>query len=176
MEDDGRDLIDHPASRFLAREFLLWLWWRSEQDYGRTELGRFGEVDFWVDDRIQFRTPGEQPQTSDFKGGAPATTAEARMALVAGKTVETARLGLRVKEREYAFELRGEGLEIAGLKVPAECNEGVDERLYERMFLLEEATGIVDEFFARFCEDRLGDRWDAEVLPKMRAWVAEVIA
>ncbi|MCP4497307.1 MAG: hypothetical protein GY825_11070, partial [Phycisphaeraceae bacterium] len=70
---NDRELIDHPASRFLGREFLIWTWWASEQNFGKLELAPFGEVDFWIDDRIVFRTPGEQPQTSDLKGGAPAT-------------------------------------------------------------------------------------------------------
>jgi hypothetical protein len=174
MISDERDLIDHPASRFLGREFLLWLWWRSELDFGSVELDQYGKVDFWIDDRIQFRTPGEDPQTSDLKGGAPATTAEARMALMAGKTVETARVGLRVKEREYALEVRGEGMELAGVAVPGEAKDGMEEMLYERIFLLEEVTGILDSLFLRFCEQRLGPGWDSGVLPEIRTWVAEV--
>lgn len=172
MTDTERDLIDHPASRFLGREFLLWLWWRSERDFGTVDLPRFGKVDVWIDDRLQFRTAGEDPQTSDLRGGAPATTAEARTALLAGKIVETARVGLRVKEREHALELRGEGLELAGVKVPAECKDGLAERVLERMFLLEEVTGILDALFVEFCHDRLGERWDGLLLPQIRAWVA----
>jgi len=170
-DPNDRELIDHPASRFLGREFLIWTWWSSERHFGKLEIEPFGEVDFWIDDRIVFRTPGEQPQTSDLKGGAPATTAEARTAMIAGKTIDAARIGLRVKEREYSLELRAEGLELAGLKVPAECKDGEDERLYERMFLLEEATGILDALFLKFCADRLGPGWDTEVLPAIREWV-----
>ncbi len=166
------DLIDHPAARFLGREFLIWLWWRSERDFGSVELGDLGSVDFWIDDRIVFRTAGDNPQTSDLKGGAPATTAEARTALLAGKTIDAARVGLRVKEREYTLEVRSEGLEIAGLKVPSEVKDGVDEKLYERMFLLEEATGILDTMFDRFAVDRLGDQWDSHLLPEIRDWIA----
>ncbi len=172
MDVDDRDLIDHPAARFLGREFLIWLWFTSERSFGKVELPPFGDVDFWIDDRIVFRTPGEDPQTSDLKGGAPATTSEARTAMASGKTIDAARLGIRVKEREYSLELRAEGLEVAGVKVPAEVKDGEDERLYERMFLLEEATGILDALFVRFCADRLGDSWDDAVLPEIRAWLA----
>jgi hypothetical protein len=165
--------VDHPASRFLGKEFLLWLWWRSEKDFGSTELDPFGVVDFWVDDRLQFRTEGDDPQISDLKGGAPATTREAKMALQAGKTVETARLGFRVKEREYHLQVQGEGLELLGIKVPAECDEGVDEQIYERMFLLEEIHGIMDGLFYRFAEQRLGADWYEGTLPRLREWVGD---
>ena len=165
--------VDHPASRFLGKEFLLWLWWRSEQDYASIDLDALGTVDFWLGDRIQFRTEGDDPQISDFKGGAPATTAEAKMAVRVGKIVETASLVLKIKERQYDLQLKGEGLEIVGLRVPSECDEGVDEQIFERMFLLEEATAILDQLFYRFCEMRLGKGWNTHVLPDMRAWVAE---
>jgi hypothetical protein len=172
MIDQERDLIDHPAARFLGREFLLWLWWKSEREFGTMELPHYGRVDLWIDDRLQFRTPGDDPQTSDLKGGAPATTAEARTALLAGKTVEVARIGLRIQEREHALELRGEGLELAGVKVPGEVKDGFDERIFERMFLLEEVTGILDALYAGFCGDRLGPDWDSGVLPEIRTWIA----
>ncbi len=163
---------DHPASRFLGKEFLLWLWWRSEKDFGTVELGEMGKVDYWIDDRISFRTPGEDPQTSDLKGGAPATTAEAHMALRAGKVVETASLGFRVREREYVLQFKGEGMELSGVKVPSECDEGVDEQIFERMFLLDEITAILDQLFFRFCAQRLEDGWNTQVLPEIRQWVA----
>jgi len=169
---DAPSTKDHPASAFLGKEFLLWLWWRSERDFGTIDLPHYGPVDLWIDDRIQFRTGGDNPQTSDLKGGAPATSAEARMALVSGKTVETARVGMRVKEREFFFSLRSDPVELAGLKVPGEVQDGVDERIYERMFLLEEATGIVDALFFLFCGERLSADWNPQTLPAIRAWVA----
>lgn len=163
---------DHPASFFLGKEFLLWLWWRSEKDYGNVPLSGFDPVEFWIDDRIQFKTDGEDPQISDLKGGAPATTDEARTALRSGKVVETARLGLRIRDREYQLSLKGEGLEISGLKVPGEVKDGLDERILERMFLLEEATAILDALFHVFAGERLAGNWNTETVAAIRSWVA----
>lgn len=165
--------VDHPASRFLGKEFLLWLWWRSDTNFSSVDLGELGTVDFWLDDSMQFKTEGDDPQVSNFKGGAPSTTIEAKMAVRAGKVVENATLGLRIKEREYHLQLKGEGLELAGVKVPSECDEGIDEMIFERMFLLEEAHAILDQLFFRFCEMRLGKAWNTHVLPDIREWVAQ---
>lgn len=163
---------DHPASFFLGKEFILWLWWRSETSYGNLELGEHGRVDFWIDDRLQFKTEGDKPQTSSVQGGHAASSFEARSALLAGKTVESARIGLRLHEREYALVMKGETFEITGLKVPGEVKDGVDEKLYERMFLLEEATDVLDQLFLAFCEERLDPRWGAKIVPEIRQWVA----
>ncbi len=169
--------VDHPASRFLGKEFLLWLWWASEQRFGTIELPDYGAVDFWIDDRLKFQTVGEEADggraTSDMKGGAPATTREAKFALAAGKIVEVATLGFRVKEREYTLQLSGESMELAGVKIPAEVDDGFDEMILERMFLLEEVHGIVTELFYRFAAERLSKDWGSKHLKEIRAWIAE---
>ncbi len=168
----SEDVFDHPAVGFLGKEFLLWLWWTSETRYGSVEIEPYGVVDFWIDDRLQFRSGGDQPQVSDLRGGAPATTGEAKMALASGKTVAAARIGIRLGEREYSLELREEGLEFAGLKVPSEVKDGIDERIYERMFLLEEASSVIGALFHRFCERRMHPSWSTHVVPELRAWIA----
>ncbi len=168
----SRGSLDHPATQFLGREFLLWLWWRSEEDFAVADLPHYGTVDFWIDDHIQFRTPGDDPQINDIRGGAPATTVEARTALASGKTVESARVGLRIKEREYSFSIKAEGLELTGVKVPSDAADGIDDRLFERMLLVEELGGIVDTFFFRFLEQRVTDTWRSKQVPAIRAWIA----
>ena len=163
---------DHPASWFLGKEFLLWLWWKSETAYGTIEVSPMGAVEFWIDDRIQFRTEGDHPQISDLKGGQPTATAEARSAVRAGKTVEIATVGVRIGEREYTLGLKGETLELAGLKVPGVVKDGLDERIYERMFLLDEITAILDGLFFRFTEERLDQAFRVKMLQPMRDWIA----
>lgn len=163
---------EHAASMFLGKEFLLWLWWQSETKFGTIELPEVGRVDFHIDDRLQFKTDDESPQISDFKGGAPATTDEARASLLSGKVIEVARIFLRNEhDREYTLQLNGERLELSGVKVPGEVKDGFEEKLYERMFLLEEVTAILDQLFYRFCADRMHPHWRSKILPDMRAWV-----
>lgn len=174
-QGDGFDLEpdEHPSNRFLGREFLAWIWYRVDRDFGRIELPTFGTVDFWVDDRLVMRGRGEDPQTASFKGGAPSSTEEARAALRAGKIPEEARLGLRLADREYTLSLRGETLDVSGLKVPQTVKKGdVEPMVYDRMFLFEEAMAVVGAIYGRFLEDRLDPRWGASILPRVRAWMA----
>jgi len=52
---DGLPILPH-----VAGEFYVWLWWASEQQSGRFDLGDpVGAVDAWIDDRLAFRLPSE---------------------------------------------------------------------------------------------------------------------
>lgn len=164
---------EHPANRYLGREFLAWIWFRVERDFGRIALPRVGTVDFWVDDRLVMRGRGDDPQTATFRGGAPSSTDEARAALRAGKSPEEARLGLRLGDREYVLSLRGETLDLSGLKVPQVVKKGeVEALVYERMFLFEEATAILADLYGAFIEERLDPAWGRSIRPRILAWMA----
>ncbi len=175
-EGDGFDLApdEHPANRFLGREFLAWIWYRADQSFGRIELAAFGTVDFWMDDRLVMRGRGEDPQTASFKGGAPSSTQEARASLRAGKAPEEARLGLRAGEKEYVLSVRGEGLDIASLKVPQITKKGETEALlYERMYLFEEATSLLTALYEEFILARIHPSWATSLQPQMQAWARQ---
>lgn len=162
---------ERPALPHLTSEFLLWLWYASERDQGRLELGGDeGWVDYWVDQRLAFRTPDEDKAKAVLTGDNPSATLEARAALAGGKIVQDLRLGLRRQGREYSLNLKGVHLDVAGAKLPTECKGGEDEVLYERMFLYEDLWFVVRCLYRRFATERASAAWASEHLPAMRAW------
>jgi recombination associated protein RdgC len=164
----GRDDIEEA---FLGREFLLWLWYRSEAGFGRLAGASGFEVDLWVDDRLLLRGEGEDAQRFDLRGGAPAASATARTAMVEGRTVYAARFGLRREEREYAFELR-EDLSIRGLKLPdLEADE--EDPVLGRLSEVEMLTEHLDDLFAAFCAQRLAATWEEDEVPRIQGWLEE---
>lgn len=167
---EALDLEEHPANRFLGREFLAYLWHQAEEGFGHVDLP-VGPVDFWIDDRLVMRAPGEDAQTVGFKGGAPANAREARMALGQGKAPEEARLGLRVGEREYTFTLKGGAFTVSGLKLPQVVKKGdVEAVLYERAYLLDEAQAALGGLLGQFMALRLSPGWTA-VRARIRDWM-----
>ena len=56
--------------------------------------------------------------------------------------------------------------------MPGEVKDGLDERILERMFLLEEATAILDALFHVFAGERLAGNWNTETVAAIRSWVA----
>jgi hypothetical protein len=174
IEDTALEPDEHPANRFLGREFLAWLWYRADTDYGHLDISGFG-VDFWLDDDIQLDGRGEDPQRVRIRGGSPSTTREARAALAAGKVPERARLGFRVGEREYTLSLRGGPLDITGLRVPQVTKKGdVEAAVCERMYLYEEATAILGGLFGAFQTSRLHPSWP-RLRETIRNWMAEPV-
>lgn len=157
----------------VAGEFYLWLWFRSDTGPGVLEVPDASPVQYWVDDRISFRIPGEDKVSAVLTGDNPGTTLEARAALRGGKVLRDVRLALRREEREYSVTLRGPGLEIAAAKLPGLLKGGDDaEVLYERMFLYEELHWMIGSLFRQFAEERTSPAWREDVLPRLRAWVA----
>lgn len=158
----------------VSAEFFVWLWYSSEVDRGSLDLGGdAGEIQFWVDDRISFRAPGEDKATAVMTGERPTDAPESRAALAGGKVLSDVRLVVRREEREYTVTIKGPRVSIAGAKLPAQVKTGdVAEILYDRMFLYEELHFILAALFRKFAEERASARWTQEVLPGLRNWVA----
>ncbi|HNC96640.1 MAG TPA: hypothetical protein PKY30_07850 [Myxococcota bacterium] len=155
----------------IASDFYLWLWYRSETGGGHLDLGEGEEVDFWVDDRISFRTPGEQKVSAVMTGEHPGGSPEARAALAGGKVLRDVRLALKREDREYMVTLKGPLIEVSGAKLPGLVKTGdTAEILYERMFLYEELGLMLRGLFRRFAELRTSDQWDRGVMPQLTAW------
>lgn len=157
----------------VASEFYLWLWYRSETGGGTLAFEDSGSVDFWVEDRLSFRSAGEEKVSAVLTGERPSASPEARAALRGGKVLRELKLALRREEREYLVSLRGPAVEIAGAKIPSLVKSGeAAEILYERMFLYEELTFMIGGLFRAFAEARCGDDWERVLLPRMRALAA----
>jgi hypothetical protein len=167
MSESKEDLI--PAH--IASDFYLYLWYRSETGAGQLELEEGVVVDFWVQDRIAFRTVGEQKVSAVMTGEHPSGSPEARAALTGGKVIRDVRLAFRRDDREYFVTLKGPGIEVCGAKLPGLVKTGdINEILAERMYRYEELHWIISSLFRRFSEVRTSHDWDVGVLPQLRQW------
>ncbi len=174
IHDEGMDIPTGlpRGPDFLAHEFLLWLWYQSDRNLSRFTVGD-KTIDLWVDDKISFQATSEERIVNTFRGGAPSTTPEARLSILSGKAIEEMRMGMRLDEQEWSFGLKaadGE-IEIRGLRAPTLIREGLDEMLYERVFLIEELTTILHTLFRRFFEDRRAPGWSETIVPSIMNWL-----
>jgi hypothetical protein len=153
---------------FLGREFLLWLWYRSEVDFASIAGATGAAMDVWVEDRLVLRGEADEAQRFDLKGGAPATSATARTAILEGKAVEAARFGLRDGDLEFTFELHSD-LSIRGAKVPDPPM--ADDEIVGRQRMVDELQTRLDDLYDRFCGSRLDPSWETAQLPSILAWL-----
>jgi hypothetical protein len=163
-----------PVLPHLASEFLLFLWWSSENPSSPLDLGEeIGSVDLWVDTRISFKTPGESKAAAVLTGENPSAALEARAAVAGGKVPQELRFGIRRGENEFFVTLRAPSLDFVAVQLPQVVQGGGEEALYDRMFLFEDLLRIVRAMFVAFSHRRAGPEWEAKVLPALRAWIAE---
>jgi hypothetical protein len=173
---DFIDILREKA--FLGREFLTWLWFRSEQSGGRVEFPGGNTVEVIFLDRMTLDLPeAETPQTVTIRGG-QSELREGMAALREGKKIEEARVSVRAGDNEFTMLLKGTWFSFGSFRTPAvlppeesEPEEGPEGRFLEKAALIEEGMEIIDSLFEYFLDVRMGDRWDTEELPKLRGWI-----
>ncbi len=165
------DLIE--TRRFLGSEFMMWLWFKSETHDGFMEVDGHGPVEVVYDDRLVLEAYLAETERNTLKGGSPAYSAEAKVALQHGKRVSRAKLRVIKDGREWTFAFKAEGMDFSSVKIPSVLSKEEEEKFYERMYLLEELEEIVDALYAEFLSIRLDDElWHHRMVPAMRKWVA----
>jgi hypothetical protein len=175
-ETDGNgDIDDVQDFAFLGREFLTWLLWRADR----------GEATFSDDDgdfsvafgtRTRLQGVGSDVTDVTLKGRSPAHGVEVRAGLGAGRTLREAELRLLRGEREFAFSLIAETLDLKSVKLPGRLKEEGDDRLSDRMALLDELEKSIQTMYLAFIKERTRPVWTRSVVPALRSWVAEGLA
>ncbi|MGM0555491.1 MAG: hypothetical protein ACQEVA_03840 [Myxococcota bacterium] len=167
------DLVDLINSRrFLGSEFLMWLWFKSECYDGMFDVPNHDRVEVVYDDRMTLEAYLAETERNMFRGGAPAYSPEARVALREGKRVQRAKLRVIKEGREWTFNIKAESLDLTSVKIPSLLSREEEEQFYERMYLVEELEEILDELFEEFLDVRLTYAWEEVMVPAMREWIA----
>lgn len=154
---------------------------RAALGLDRAESGpvtRKGSLDdeafvLWMDTKLVLRDMEdvEQPGTTTMVGAAPSATPEAKATASAGKMPVEARFGLRRGEHEWFFTVRVHpgGLDLTGMKLPIEVKDGEEEKIYERMFLLDILNSAMKGLFCQFFAVRTSETWPGLI----ERWLAQ---
>ena len=168
------DLIDRiHHTRFLGREFLTWLWYRTELQEEIFRLDDVPPMMISFDDRLVLEAAVENiREVNTIRGESPTQTAEARAALRMGKKVVQARLTVGLGTQEWICVIKGDELSVSGIKVPAVLKDAEDDVLMERIHLLDQLEDALDALYREFLRVRLEDElWKPE-LESIRDWIA----
>lgn len=166
------DLVDLiQTRRFLGAEFMLWLWFKCECFDNLLHLPEHGNIEVWFDDGLTLEAFLAETERHDLKGGAPAHSPEAKIALRQGKRPAKAKLGVLKEGREWSLTLKAESLDLSGIKIPALLSREEEEQFYERMYLLEELEDIILGLYNEFLTIRLSLQWDAILVPCLKTWI-----
>lgn len=161
------------SKRFLGNEFLLWLWYREDEDDAIYKIGD-DYIELRFDDRLQLEAHLAEAETSVLKGGAPAHSPEAHKALQVGKRVAKARMRLMKGEREWMYTIDTGSFNITSVKTPAVLSKVDDEPFFERLYLIEELQDAWYGIYRTFLTARLSDEWE-KTLDEIKAWIRKPV-
>lgn len=154
---------------FLGTEFLLWLWYRVEKEDNIFRV-RENQFELTFDDQLMLEVQLAESEQTRLKGGAPAHAPEAYKAIQHGKRISRARLRIAHAEREWLFMMNAETFAMSGIKIPAVLREADDDKVDERLYLIQELDEIWNTIFHQFLEIRLSDRWAKET-KDVQSWI-----
>ena len=163
-------------SEFLGREFLVWLWFKSDIDEGRFDLGELGYAELWLDRKIVLQSETDEGTEKITCSGDRPYLREARFALTKDKQVIEAMLRLMIGDNEWSFVLDSTWMNFKSFKTPKvlmDKNEDPEGLFYEKFFLLEKAVNIMNAVFGLFVKIRTSPAWEREELPALKKWINE---
>ncbi len=167
------DRVDRFEAR--SREFLTWLWFESERGLGSIELDGVGKVGVAFTRRLTLDATGGSPDGNTVSADAPGEAEEARTSLRLGKQVANARLLLDLGERHFELSVNASTFVMTGVKLPTLLQTGEQERLAERMMLIEEVESIFDGLFLQFARRRMDAAAWGEVRSAMHQWATRPV-
>ncbi len=153
----------------LGREFLTWLWFRSETGNVFSLEGAEGApFTVTMEQRMAVRGgEGENRETATVAGSF-SPLREARVGLLTGKQVVRALVRMEKDGQVWLVTLKAEDLSPNSLRTPpiSKDDEGEDtEALFlEKMYLMEQGLAMIDAMYKSFLAVRLDAAlWQKEV-------------
>lgn len=176
MEEKNRsarkDIIDIIREKeFIGREFLTWLWFRSDSSGGVVRASNGLDVTVSFERFIMLESgEGESGETVTCRG-LQASLSEGMTALAEGKKVAKAHIRLGTGDYEWTLTITGSTFDVSTLRVPKTVQAGYDDdedlsregRVLERAFMISTAIKTLDQLFHTFLLTRLPeDKWKME--------------
>ena len=157
---------------FLGKEFVTWLWFRSEQN-PRIEIKgpRQCEIEFMQ--QLALESNYGDARSSVLRGDSPSTSPEAATALLEGKKIKRARMKVICDGNDWIGTMDGETLNVSGLQMPKVGKLPFEEALQLRIEFAVDFDSIVSELFNTFLELRLDEKEWSRELKKIQKWVGE---
>ncbi len=163
---------------FLGREFMTWLWFKSEERGGTVMVPDTGDIGIIFAQKMVLASGEGQYSETVACSGIYSDLNEGKAALRKGKKIKEARIKLAVESDECEFTFKADNFQIQTMKFPATLNMAEEEaekegRILERIYLAETAFGMMEKLFSFFLKKRLSPEWDVEEIPRIKKWMLE---
>lgn len=159
---------------FLGNEFLVWLWWVTEQQDGmieaETESGKV-DIALAIDKTVEMDCAWGITGKQSLRSTGPTRLAEAGEALVGGKWPRKFGLLLSDGEANWELTLQGDMWQVSGAAMPeiteAESPRDVTEG---RLLLTRRLSDTLDAAYRAFLKQRTSGAWQSRK-QQIREWI-----
>ena len=161
--------------KFLGHEFLTWLWYLIEKDDAVLTHSELPTMTLALGKRMVLENPRENhAETITIKGGY-SNFDTGYLPLKQGALVTEISLETKSKETTWEFNLKGESLAVANMRIsnlgPIESDEDIEGAVLEKIYLLEQIHTYTDTLFEKFLRLRVSNQWNQNVVPQMQQWL-----
>lgn len=168
--------IAYNRYKYLGHEFLTWLWFVIENDPEsiKDEGGRPLSLD--MGGRIVLENSRQEAiETITIKGN-ESELEEGRLAVSNGAVVTEMSLYCRIAGLLWGFNLKGESLDMSGLKIPeneeTEKTDDLEGSVLLKMASYETIIAFIQHTFIQFLKLRISDQWTKKTVPNIKKWAA----
>lgn len=163
---------------YLGNEFLTWLWYVIENDIDLSELAGLKDKKLTCDignSLVLENSLGDNSREKISIKGDDAGLEEGTTALQKGALVTELNLILTIEDNEFRFTIKGESMNISGLKTPqagnTETSDEVEGAVLEKQFLLSMVFNVIDTLFQKFVTKRGTEEWKTTDIQRIRSWI-----
>lgn len=163
------------AISLIGREFLTWLWFKSEERNGRIALTNGEEVELHFIKRVVLESGEGEYSQSVVCSGIHAELKEGKEAIRQGKKVKEAGIKLTSNQNEWEFTFKADTFQFQSLKPPVmdwqETQEDPSGNILERIYLIENAVKTVDSLYESFLQIRYSPQWEESEMKLLTKWL-----
>ena len=161
--------------KFLGDEFLTWLWFVIDQDPMIFKNMDPDLTALEIGNRIVLENRKSKSVERITIKGEDAHFEEGMLALKKGALVAEMSLVYRASEQKWQFSLKGESLNISGLKTPKttppESPDDLEGAILEKVFLYDKILQFLEKLYKHFIKLRTSDAWKNRAVPLMKTWM-----
>jgi hypothetical protein len=170
-EPDVTWSVNDKVPDFLGNEFLLWLWYVSDDRTDTLTLPDGSEVAFMFSGGVKVEDPRGQTGHGTMNSASAPRLPEAKAAVRHGKLPRKAALTVVKSGEQFSFILQAETLAITSGKLPAPPEDTCGRAIAEhRLQAVRDLAETVEGMYAAFLQLRMGAGW-GEKLRAMQGWL-----
>jgi recombination associated protein RdgC len=175
LKSKAQSTVPADELSLIGREFLTWLWFKSEERNGSIALSQTEDIELHLLKRIALEAGEGEYSEGVVCSGLHAELPEGKEAIRRGKKVKETWIKLRRNQNEWDFNFKADTFSFQSLKMPKTDRQEEPEdpagALLERIYVIENAVKTMDALFEAFLKIRFTNVWPEKEKPQLGRWL-----